>query len=595
MQFNQVAILIFALSIFLSCGLDAPPKEIDMDMEVNNFGLLDQNGNFHELYYLSDAKAVVLYIQGNACPIVRNAITDLKAVRAKYADKGVKFLMLNSNLQDDRTSIAQEAEEFDIDFPILVDEAQLIGESLQLYRTAETLVLDPETWTIAYRGPINDRLGYESQRNEAKNNYLDDALAALLNGEILEKNIIKSKGCLIKFANKDKAKFAEISYEKDVAPILVKKCMRCHVEGGIAPWAMKDYKTVYGWSNMMREVLRVKRMPPWHADPHYGEWSNDLSLSNKELQTLVHWIDAGAKKEGGKDPLVAYTTQPDEWKLGEPHLLFELNKEDIPATGIIDYRYQEFEVPLNKEVWATAIQVIPGNTQVLHHLLVSVIYPDGYVEPMDRRSPWLDGLFASWAPGIDVEVFPEGTGRHLPKGSKLWFQLHYTTNGKAQSDRSKVGVYYTEEAPEKEYLIAGPFNPEIVIPPNEGNYQNKTMQVFDKEVTLYGLAPHMHFRGKAMKYTAIYPDGSTEILLNVPNYNFNWQRYYRLKHPQVLPAGTKVLIEAAFDNSPRNTFNPAPEKTVYWGDFSVDEMLIGYMSFHYGRQGDSKEKSLSLK
>ena len=592
------------VTAFLACGLfllftacQQAPEVVytaeDLDTEISNFGLYDQNGDFHELYKKSDAKAVVLFIHGNACPIVRNAIPDLKSVRTAFEGKGVEFLMLNSNLQDDRASIAKEAAEFNMDFPILVDEAQLAGELLKLSRTAEAIVLDPETWTIMYRGPISDRIGYESQRPEASNNYLVDAINAQLKGEYPAERVVKFKGCIIKFRHKDAAQFANISYEKEVAPILVEKCMKCHVEGGIAPWAMKDYETIFGWSNMMREVLRVKRMPPWQADPHYGQFKDNLSLSTKELQTLVHWIDGGAKKDGTTDPLKEYKADVQEWELGKPDWVIELQEEKIPATGVVEYRYQEFEVGLDKDVWATALQVIPDNKAVLHHLLVSVIYPEGYKEPMDRRSPWLDGVFASWAPGIEVEKFPKNTGRILPKGAKLWFQLHYTTNGKEQVDQSKIGIYYTDKKPDKEFLIIGPANFDLSIPPNDDDYKKQAMQVFDKEVTLYGMAPHMHFRGKSMKYTAIYPDGKQEILINVPNYSFNWQRYYNLEAPKVLPAGTKVLVEAAFDNSANNSFNPDPSKTVHWGDFSFDEMLIGYMSFQYGRQG--VEDGLSMK
>lgn len=589
--YSRYLFLLIPILFLFSCqnNQETIPSE-DRVWEVSNFALHDQNGDFHNLYYHSDASAVVLFIHGNACPIVRNAIPDLKAIRAKYEDKDVRFFMLNSNLQDNRTSIAHEAEEFEMDFPILVDEAQLVGEALQLKRTAEVLLLDPKSWEIMYRGPLSDRIGYESQRNEARNDYLANAIDSLLSGGTIEKPYLKGMGCLIKFANADKTAHANLTYEKDIAPILVEKCMQCHVEGGIATWAMKDYETVFGWSNMMREVIRTKRMPPWQADAHYGKYKNDISLSQEEIQTLVHWIEAGAKREGGEDPLKKYEAKIATWELGEPDILIELEPEEIPATGVIEYRYQEFELDFEKDVWANAIQVIPGNTAVMHHMLVSVIYPDGFVEPMDRKSPWLDGLFASWAPGLEVEKFPAGSGRILPKGSKLWFQLHYTTSGKEETDASKIGIYITEEKPEKEYLIVGPYNPEIVIPPHAKAYKNKAKEVFDRDIVLYGMGPHMHFRGKSMKYTAIYPDQSKEILLNVPNYNFNWQRYYLLEEPKSLPAGTTILVEAAFDNSAQNTFNPHPEKTVYWGDFTIDEMLIGYMSFMY----DDGEEELSM-
>ena len=567
--------------LLTACKEDAPMPVLDMEATVPNFGLIDQNGDFHNLYYYSDYDVVVLYIQGNKCPIVRNALSDLKAVRNKYEDKKIKFLMINSNLQDKREAILAEADEFDIDFPILKDDAQLVAEALQLYRTAEAIVLDPKSWTVQYRGPINDRVGYESQRDDAMNHYLADAIDAQLNGTPVAESQIKTMGCLIKRLHSDPAEFASISYEKDVAPILITKCKKCHVPGGIAPWQMTDYETVFGWSLMMREVLRTKRMPPWQADPQYGHFQQDLSLTNEELQTLVHWVDAGAKKDSERDPLKEYTDVAPKWDQGEPDLVFTLDSEDIPATGVIDYRYQEHEIELDKDIWATGFQVLPGNREVLHHVLVSVIYPDGYLEPIDRRSPWLDGLLAAWAPGGETERFPENTGRAIPKGSKLHFQLHYTSNGKPQTDQSTVGLYFTEEPPQNEYLLVGAFNPELQIPPHERQYENQAKYRFKDDAILHGLFPHMHFRGKSMKFTALYPDGSREVLLNVPNYNFNWQRGYMFEDPIELPARTVMYIDAVWDNSAQNTFNPAPEKTVYWGDFSFDEMLVGYMSFEY--------------
>ena len=590
-NFTKLPISLFIIVAFIisSCKTAIDPI-INMEAGVPNFGLIDQNGEFHSLYYYSDAKAIVLYIQGNECPIVRNAITDIKAVRKQFKDKGVEFLMINSNVQDDRESIAKEAEEFEIDFPILKDDAQLVAEALQLHRTAEAFVIEPGIWEVIYRGPINDRIGYESQRDDADQHFLADALTSHLNDEVVAESYIKGKGCLIKRVHNDPKEFESISYVNDVAPILIEKCMKCHVEGGIAPWQMKNHEAVFGWSTMMGEVLRTKRMPPYHADPLYGHIKNDLSLSKSELQTLVHWIDAGAKKDGNSDPLAEYEDEAPMWELGVPELVFELDQEEIPANGIIDYRYQEHDIDVDKDIWATAFQILPGNQEVLHHVLVSVIYPDGFVEPIDRRSPWIDGLLAAWAPGGETEVFPKNTGRAIPKGSRLHFQMHYTTNGKAQSDKSTVGVYYTDQKPDNEYLMVGAYNTDLKIPPHVKRYENKAKYLFESDATLYALFPHMHFRGKSMKFTALYPDGRKEILLNVPNYSFNWQRGYILEEPLKIPARTVLYVDGIFDNSKQNSFNPAPEKTVYWGDFSFDEMLIGFLSFEY----DNGREDLSM-
>lgn len=577
--------VIFLSSLFItlicfSCK-ETPEPVFDFDTKVSNFGLYDQDGEFHDLYYYSDAKAVVLYTQGNECSVVRKAVTDLKEVRKEFRDEGVKFLMLNANQNDNRSAIAEEAKEYDIDFPILKDEAQLVTESLQLHRTAEAIVVNPVDWSVIYRGPINDNIGNEIKQDDADQHFLSDVLTSHLAGEQIDQAYIKSTGSIIRRVHGDPTAFTDISYEHDVAPILLEKCMACHVEGGIAPWQMKNYNTVFGWSRMMRDVLKTRRMPPYHADPDYGKFDHDLSLSTEELQTLVHWIDAGAKKDSDRDPLAEYTAVAPKWDKGEPDLIFELDKEEIPATGIIDYRYQEHEITIDKDIWATGFQILPGNREVLHHVLASVIYPDGFIEPIDRKSPWLDGLLAAWAPGGETDVFPENTGRAIPKGSTLHFQLHYTTNGKAQSDESTVGIYYTDQEPDNEYLMVGAFNTKLQIPPGEKRYENKAKYLFEHDATLYELFPHMHFRGKAMKFTALYPDGEREVLLNVPNYSFNWQRGYSFEEPLKLPARTVLYVDAIFDNSKQNSFNPAPEKTVYWGDYSFDEMLIGYMSFEY--------------
>jgi peroxiredoxin len=245
---------------------------------IDNFVLLDQHGDAHNLYYHKDKSAIVVMIQGNGCPIVRNALSDYKALRDEYADQGVHFLMLNSNLQDQRSTILAEAEKYGIDMPILHDESQLVGESLNLVRTAEILVIDPTTWNIAYRGPINDRQVYERQKAQASNHYAADAIANVLAGEAIAVANRDTMGCLINFAQRN-VDHAQISYTDTVAPLLQEKCVVCHTEGGIGPWAMSSYEMVRGFAPMMREVIRTKRMPPWHADPHIGALDRSRSTA----------------------------------------------------------------------------------------------------------------------------------------------------------------------------------------------------------------------------------------------------------------------------------------------------------------------------
>ncbi len=576
--------LLLAFLCFSSLAL-INPSEKNIEAKIDNFALLDQNGKNHELYYYSDAKAIVLYIQGNGCPIVRNGLSELKKIRDKYQKKGIVFLMLNANLQDNRESIKKEATEFEIDLPILIDETQLIAESLNIARTAEAIVIDPKNWNIFYRGPVDDRLGYESQKQQANRDYLIEALEAKLKNKDLEEKVVAGKGCLVALPNKSKLASSSISYSVDIAPIIKEKCATCHQEGGIAPFALDSYEQVVGWSSMMREVIRTRRMPPWQADPHYGKFSNDLSLSKEETQKIVHWIEAGTPRGEGTDtdPLKEVKGQDSEWKLGTPDMEIKLNRQAIPATGVLDYRYDQKRLKLDKDMWASAVEFIPGNRKVLHHILIMVEYPRNVKPPIETEYNWLDGVFAVYVPGMDPEIFPFETGRYLPKGTELIFQIHYTTYGRKTSDASRVGIHLTDQKPEKEFLIVGAFNADFSIPPHDKNYKVRASRTFYREVSLYGLFPHMHYRGKSFKYTAKYPDGTQKVLLNVPDYNFNWQRFYLFDDPLVLPAGTRIACEAVFDNSAQNDFNPFPNKRITWGEQSFEEMMIGYMSIHYGK------------
>ena len=269
---------------------------------VDNFRLLDHRGASHELYYYADARAIVLMVQGNGCPIVRNSMPDFREIRNAYASENIRFLLINSNPQDSRTTIAKEADDFGYDVPILVDETQLIGESMGLIRTAEVLVIEPRSWTLAYRGSLNDRsVAYEQQKAEPSTHYLRDALDSMLDGKPVAVAQTDALGCLINFG-KHEAR-TQISYAATIAPILAEKCVPCHRPGGIGPWAMTSYDMVRGFSPMMREVIRTRRMPPWHADPAFGHFANDRSLRDEQTTTLVHWIEAGSPRGDGPDPL----------------------------------------------------------------------------------------------------------------------------------------------------------------------------------------------------------------------------------------------------------------------------------------------------
>ena len=575
----------------IGCGPQVS-EAVELDMTVRNFGLYDHEDGFHRLHYYDDASAIVLYVQGNSCPIVRKSIARFEEIKDEYEQKGIKFFMINSNLQDTRESIAEEAQNFDIKTPVLVDEDQLAAEILDLNITAETFVIDPDDWSVLYRGPIDDQLGYGSDKGEAKENYLVDVLEAKLGDQAIAKVYRQAKGCAISRLSAME-EYEDLTYA-DIAPILKENCYDCHQDGGIAPWPMNGFPMVVGWSAMIRQVLQTKRMPPWHADPHVGSFSNDISISQEEIRKIIAWVDGGSKRGDGADILADQLANPQRWTLGEPDHVVNLDNEDIPAQGIIDYRYQTKELNITEDKYVSAIEVLPGNPNVLHHVLASIDYPEGYDAPVDRSvSRWIDGLLLGWAPGGEAERFPDGTGRFLPKGSKVVFQLHYTTSGKEESDKTDIGLYFHDEVPDKEYVILGPVNFQFKIPPRTKHHPVVAKYPIERPTKVHAVLPHMHYRGKSMNYVAHYPDGSEELLFSAADYNFNWQRFYYLAEPKVLPEGSYLSVNAVFDNSSQNEFNPDPDATIYFGEQTFDEMMIGYMSVTFEDEGEPG-KGLSL-
>jgi hypothetical protein len=545
----------------------APQKPGD---SVNDFALLDHQGAFRHLYYHAkdpQARAIVLFVQGNGCPLVRKRVPELKRLRDAYATNGVVFWMINANAQDSRAAVVKEAAEFAIDLPILLDETQLVAQALKITRTGEAIVIEPNNWRIRYRGAIDDRLGYETQKPEARHEYLKEALDSLLAGKPIKTEVTSAPGCVITYP-----KTATASYSDTIAPMLKASCVQCHTRGGIGPFAMSSYEKVRGWSDMIREVLVTRRMPPWHADPHVGKFSNDFSLSPENTRTLVHWLDAGAPRGAGDDPLASDQPELAEWKLGTPDFVVNIPEQSVAAEGVFDYRYVAVDAPNKEDVWLRATEILPGNRSVLHHIIASTIMPG---EDRSKSGKALTG----YAPGMGPDLLPKGTGRLLTAGSKIIFQLHYTASGKAETDRSRLGLYLSKEPPERELRSNVLIDSKFTIPPGAREFVSKKSRRLDRDALLYTMNPHMHLRGKWMRYTAHYPDGTEELLLNVPNYRFDWQTNYELKEPKRLPKGTELIVEAAWDNSPLNLNNPDPTKAVGWGDQTFNEMF--YASFRY--------------
>ena len=561
--------------------------------KIGDFSLLDHEGKHHQLSWYGDQKAVVLFIQGNGCPIVRNGAPTVRAIRDDYADKGVTFFMLNPQPQDNRQSIAAEAQEYGYDIPILVDETQLVAESLGVDRTAEVYIINPESREILYQGPVDDRLGYETQKPEAKNHYLRDALDAVLAGEAVAADIPEAPGCLVNFPAREKAQQQTISYTQDVVPILQNHCVSCHHDGGIGPWSMSSHTMVQGWSKMMKEVLVTRRMPPGLIDPHVGvAISNEADITPQEVQTLVHWIDAGAPMEdGATDPLPTLEFENPKFSMGEPDLIVKVPPQSIPATGLIDYRYIPVSLDLEEDVWMRGMEFIPGDRQVLHHVIAYLNSPADKAVRGRRDTEGDRDSVGGFAPGRQPDMAPEDSGRLLRKGSNLLLQMHYTTSGKETVDETEIGIYLHDETPK--YVMSGAVAGErrFMIPPHAKEHKLQGELLLERDAYLFSLMPHMHYRGRYMSYTAHYPDGTSQVLLSVPKYEFNWQFRYDLEEPLLLPAGTRLVAYGAMDNSGRNPGNPDPTVPVRFGLQTKHEMFFGFITLRY--VGDTPESILA--
>ena len=555
---------IYAVALLLSLTATTG-FALDEGSRVENFRLMDHQGASHELHYFADAPAIVLMTHSTSCSTMPQSLQSLTSLQTQFSPAGAEFMLINSDLRDRRTTVA--ASVADAVLPILLDPTQIIGESLGADTAGETLVVNPRDWTLAYRGDVTGAA---------------QAVAQLVAGDevSVDSQPVASADCAVDFPElARRAEHKNISYAKTIAPMLNDNCVSCHREGGIGPWAMSDYNMVRGFSLMIREVVRTQRMPPWHADPHVGEFSNDRSLSDDEIRTLVHWVEAGAPRGEGADLLAENSQSWPIWAMGEPDVIIDIPPEDVPASGVVDYKYKMVTNPLDKDVWVKAAEIIPGDRSVLHHVITSF----GELETEGRRAGRLKrgtgGGLGGYVPGAEGKPFPDDTGILLPAGATIEFQMHYTPAGLATTDSSRMGLYLHEEPPEHKLDNMVLLNPRILIPAGAPNHSEVMVRTFDQDVLVYSLLPHAHYRGKASEFVAHLPDGTQETLLSVPRYDFNWQTNYDLKEPRFLPAGTKMVHRTWWDNSARNPANPDATRDVPWGQQSWDEMLFGSVRY----------------
>jgi hypothetical protein len=358
-----------------------------------------------------------------------------------------------------------------------------------------------------------------------------------------------------------------VTFHKDVEPILQNRCQECHRPGEAGPMSLLTYQQVRPWAKAIKSALLTGKMPPWQADPRYGKFSNDLSLAPGEKETLLAWVDGGAP-EG--DPADAPKPRAflEGWRIPQPDAVFELPYEfSVPARGVIDYQYIAVPTHFTEDKWVQAVEVRPGNRAVVHHAIVVVDPPHGGDQ---------EDYLAGYAPGMTPQFWKPGQARLIKAGSTLVFQMHYQAIGKPEKDRTKIGLIFAKQPATEQIVAMQAAAHWLSIPPGDPDYHISASEMIQEPVKLMGLRAHMHLRGKSFMFRAIYPDGRTEILLNIPHFDFNWQPYYYLEAPKLLPRGTRIEASAVYDNSPNNPANPNPAATIFWGPQTWDEMMIGW-------------------
>ena len=585
---------------------------------VGDFALIDHLGMQQHMAWYDDQNAIVILPQANDATDT-NAIAAIADLQVKYADQGVVFFLMNPGLQTDREAVGADFAVKELGLPVLMDDTQIISEALGIVNLDQVVVYDPKSFELLYRGPADGRI--------------DKAIQGLVEGKNDNLIALATQGTPIEYASPNIHTIP--SYTNDVAPIIIENCANCHREGAIAPFSMDSKLALQGWSPMIREVVMTKRMPPGQLDNKVGyRTKNMMNLTDAEIQALVRWVDAGSPIDGESDPLANLTWPDTKWTLaetlGEPDLIIKIPPQPVPATGIVDYRDIPLDLGLTEDKWVRASEVAPDKKEALHHIITTIIPPGGTEdvqalfieainslpeeraaairadmfaavaagEPPDidkifRENPDIDvgsflgssdvdqGSIAGYAPGNSVQLNSENVGGLLKAGTTVSLQLHYTTSGRELTDESEIGIYfYPDGVIPEERMSGGVGNAfTIAIPPQDKDHEMQLVTHISQEVDIYSLMPHMHFRGKRMKFYARYPDSSEVLLLSVPAYDFNWQLSHELEKPLRVPAGTQIIAVGAFDNSSQNPANPDPSIEINWGEQSWEEMFMGFYSW----------------
>lgn len=558
--------------------------------------LLDLQGTIHELGQNDEGVVRVFVFLSTECPVSNSYLQPLNKLQQNIDTEKVHLFGVVTDATVKRAEAAKHFEEFKLTLPVLFDPAGHLAAELKPTHVPEAFVLNA-SGSLVYRGAIDDTWGSVGRRRSGpSNHYLADAIAAVLRGRPIATPKTNPVGCLFESfsGGGDDAAF---TFNRDIAPIIYSRCLNCHRDGQVAPFALESYEQVAKRADWIVSVTEDRIMPPWIPHPGHNTFVGERWLTDRELSLLKRWAESG-RARGDEADLPARPEFAEGWRLGKPDLVVKMPKPFTVYANGPDL-FQNFVIPVNipSDQMVAAIEFHPGNKRVVHH---SVLFLDsnGVARKLDEATaePGYSnfggpgfaptGALGGWSVGNTPRRLPNGMGRYLKKGSDLVMQIHYHPTGKEEVDQSEVGLYFikkpVEETLKEPAKLVGSIwmaNYEMDIPAGESNYSRTTTYTLPKDVIMVGVVPHMHLLGKSMKVIATLPaneneDAIEKTLIDIRNWNYNWQDEYYYDRPFKLPAGTRLTIDAVFDNSADNSMNPhSPPKRVTWGEETDDEML----------------------
>lgn len=576
------ALLVVASAGRAPLGAEEAPGTPRVD-SVRDVRLLDLDGQEVGLSDVREAKAIVLAWTAPGCPVAEVQAPRLRALAEDCGPQGVRFLGVCSDAGTPLERLKAHVQKHAWAFPLLRDERGLLAQRVGAKTTTTVVVLDKHH-RVRYVGALDDQYGVAGRKPEPTRHWAREALAHVLASEAVAVPRTDAPGCPITFAAPPAKPSSEVTWSGRAGAIVHQRCAGCHRPDEAAPFPLLSYADAAGRTAVMRAVVEEGRMPPWTAAGPRGEFANDRRLDPAEKQALLDWIDGGAAEgDPAAAPLPPAPLTTDGWEIGAPDAILAFPKpQHVPAEGVVPYRYVEVPTDFPEDRWVTASEVRPGAPQVVHHILVQVV-PKGAKARRGSFEP-LQGFFAAMVPGGRSLRYPAGMGKKLPQGCRLYFQVHYTPNGVAVDDVTRIGLTFAKERPKEEVETIGVFPVNLRIPPGASRHPVSAMFPIPWDAKILSYMPHMHVRGVAFRYETLdLRDKSQppDVLLDVPHYDFNWQTPYVLTQPRPVKGGWGRMLRVigTFDNSYGNPYNPDPTATVTWGDQTWDEMLIGYLDF----------------